>query len=89
MYHREVVPIDQRLVDDIRAEVWESTIQHEEAESRDRWGKNETSCFHFNRACDYWGICTSLDNPTTIEENFRVRTPHSEQSENPHLPIVE
>ena len=89
MYHREVVPIDPRMIEEIRAEVWETLVQHEEAEGRDHWGKNETSCFDFNRSCDYWSICKSLDNETIIEENYRQATPHREQSENPHLPIVQ
>ena len=89
MFHREVVAIDPRMTVDIRAEVWETLIQHEEARSRDHWGKNETACFNFNRACDYWGICKSFDSQIYIDENFRIETPHSEQDANPHLPIVQ
>lgn len=89
MYHRELVPLDPQMVRDVLEEMWETLIQHDEAGSRNRWGKNESSCFNFNRACDYWGICRSLDNPTTIEENFRIHTPHSEQDANPQLPITQ
>lgn len=89
MYHREVVPIIPAHVEDIRVELWETLIQHEEAESRNRWGKNEASCFDFHRACDYWSICKSLDSQHVIEENYRRKLPHTEQAENPHLPIVD
>lgn len=89
MLHREVVPIDLRVIENIRAELWETLIQHDEAASRDRWGQNESTCYDFFRPCDYLQICKSMDNPITIQENYRIRTPHSEQADNPHLPIVQ
>ena len=72
-YHREVVPIDPAMVSDVLSDLWDTLLQIDEAADRGRWAKNEGACFKFNRACDFWQICQSLDNPTTIEENYRLR----------------
>lgn len=87
-FHRELIPISVPHREDIRRNVWELLWQHEEAEAREHWGKNEDQCFGFFRACDYLPICKSLDNPIEIENNFRLKTPHAEQNESA-LPIVD
>ena len=73
--------------EDIRVNVWELLWQHDEAQAREHWGKNEDSCFGFYRPCDYLPICSSLDSEIEIQNNFRLKLPHSEQVES-DLPIV-
>ncbi len=89
MYHREVVPIDPNQVERIRINLWETLALHDDVARRDFWPQNEDACFKFNRACDYWPICKSLDSQIVIDENYRLKMPHGEQAENPHLPIVQ
>ena len=86
-FHRVVVPISVEHREDIRVNVWELLWQHDEAEARGHYGKNEDACFGFFRACDYLPICKSLDSEIEINNNFRLKTPHSEQVES-DLPVV-
>lgn len=87
-FARVVVPISLPHREDVRRNVWEILWQHDEAEKREHWGKNEDQCFGFFRACDYLPICKSLDSSAEIENNFRVKMPHSEQFES-GLPVVQ
>lgn len=87
-FQRHVIPISLAHREDIRTNVWELLWQHDEAEAREHWGKNEDQCYGFFRPCDYLPICMSLDSEFEIENNYRVKMPHSEQIESA-LPIVD
>ena len=86
-FFRSALALDPRMVKDVREQVWEATIQHDEAMKREQWGKNKTTCWNFGKPCDFWEICTSFESPLVIEEKYRIREAHNEVNETEAKPF--
>lgn len=80
MFHRELVPVDQSRIADVMTNLWDTLEQLEFSLRRDLWPQNEQSCFKYGRPCDYWLICESRGNPTVMDDNYRLKAPHSEHA---------
>lgn len=66
-------------------DLWEVGQQLLDARKRNRWSKNQSQCFVFNRPCDYEPICRSgcsyrEDLPDTLRNLYVTRRQHSELS---------
>ncbi len=62
----------------LRAELWELTQQYLDARRRDAWYQNTSYCFQYNRACGYYPICSSKNNPLVIENEYEHCSAHTE-----------
>jgi len=76
-FHRVVLELRDEQIQATRLDLWDLCAQHRETLARGFWARNDRACFDFHRACDYWGLCTSLDNPNVLQENFRTEPPGS------------
>jgi len=69
-----------RLDNEIRehqADVWHQANLMRELANEGMHPRNPDACFHFNRMCDYFDVCTgvsSIDDPRL----FQIRAPHPE-----------
>ena len=78
MFHRETIYISRDRYDDLRAELWKLTQAFLEARRGNNFYRNTGFCFHYNRACSYYPICSSGDNPNVIANHYQVVEPHEE-----------
>ena len=78
LYHREEIIISPGRLKEISEEVWEVKDQILMAQRRNKYYKNPSYCFHWNRPCMYYELCKSGDSPVLIENYFRPRIPHEE-----------
>jgi hypothetical protein len=81
MFHRETIYISRDRYDDLRAELWKLTQSFLEARRLNNFYRNTGFCFHFNRPCFYYPICSSSDNPIVIENQYKEVAPHEELRE--------
>lgn len=97
-FHRVALVLRKDQIEAARADLFEHTQEHHtkferwklrvlqegEENARAVWAKNDAACFDFHRACDYWGICLSVDSPIVINENFRVEPPDEPEDSLPN-----
>ena len=67
----------------LRSELWELTQQYLDARRRSTWYMNTSYCFHWQRPCPYYPICSSKNNELVIQNQYQVKAPHSELSSSP------
>lgn len=77
-FHRELLYFSDDDLAQVQWEVWELTQQILDCRRRGVWYQNPSHCFHWNRACQYYPICRSNDNPIVIENQYEYREPHEE-----------
>ncbi|MBI5788731.1 MAG: PD-(D/E)XK nuclease family protein [Candidatus Schekmanbacteria bacterium] len=78
IFQREMLYISRDRYAVLQAELWELTQAFLEARRRGHFYQNTAFCFHFNRPCAYYPIC-SADNPANVIENhYQVTAPHEE-----------
>lgn len=77
-FHRERVYLSEERMDMLRDEVWEITQQYLDARRRGKWLLNTSSCFAFQRRCDYLPYCQSGFNPNVRDNLFDIERPHEE-----------
>lgn len=82
-FHREALLVDAGQTRQIEAELWELTQSYLDARRRNAWYMNTDHCFVYNRACPYFRLCRSGDNPTIRENYYRVEPPHEELRDDP------
>lgn len=51
-------------------DVWQTTKMITDSTRLNRWPRNCASCFQYNRACDFWPVCSG---ETTLEDEIRYR----------------
>ncbi|MFQ5647508.1 MAG: PD-(D/E)XK nuclease family protein [bacterium] len=78
MLRREELYISNDRYEDLQVELWKLTQAFLEARRNDNFYRNPDYCFHYNRACSYYPICSSNDNPLVIENHYQVVEPHEE-----------
>ncbi len=61
----------ERDLEDARADLWQTAKALRDAERLSRWPRNPDACWAYNRACNYWEVCTgqaSLSDPRKFEK---------------------
>lgn len=79
MFHREMLYISRDQFRELEAELWELTQAYLDARRRGTWYRNTAYCFgNYGRACPYFALCRSGENPN-VEANLYTReAPHGE-----------
>ena len=75
MYHREVLYFPEDLLRQTQADIWELTLQINEARRRNVFVRNPDSCFRYGRACDYYPICASGGSENVIQNLYERLEP--------------
>lgn len=78
MFHREVLYISRDQFDELRTELWELSKAMLDARRRNTFYRNTAFCFQYGRACPYFPLCRSGENPNVIENCFEKVLPHEE-----------
>jgi len=82
MFHRELLYFYDDHYATLHSEVWELTQQLLAARRTGRWYMNTDYCFHFNRSCAYFPICSAKEKSNVIENKYRRIEAHPELEEN-------
>lgn len=77
-FHREEILLVREDLDLVRAEMWDLTQAWLDARKNNRWYRNTSQCFHYNKPCQYLPICKSRENPMLIEALYKRQEPHAE-----------
>ena len=77
-FHREMIYITPQREAMLEQEVWEITQRYLAARRRGVWLPNTAACWQYNRACDYWPLCSSDMDPLVLDECFEHRAAHEE-----------
>lgn len=85
-FHRERIYLSEDRLAMLQEEVWEVTQQYLDANRRGKWLLNTSSCFSYQRPCDYLPYCQSGFSPVVGENLFEVRPPHEELAETAETP---
>jgi hypothetical protein len=62
----------ESVVDDLVAMVRDWDAARRDA----RWPRNRDACFKWGRACPFFKLCSSGDDPRVLRDQYRERTPH-------------
>ncbi len=62
----------------LQDEVWEITQQYLDARRRGKWLLNTSSCFSYQRPCEYLPYCQSGFNPNVVDNLYEITPPHEE-----------
>ena len=77
-FHREFIYLSEERLAMLQDEVWEITQQYLDARRRGKWLLNTSSCFSYQRPCEYLSYCQSGFNPNVAENLFEITLPHEE-----------
>lgn len=77
-FHRERIYLSEDRMAMLQDEVWEITQQFLDARRRGKWLLNTSSCFSFQRPCEYLPYCQSGFNPNIRDNLFDIAAPHEE-----------
>jgi hypothetical protein len=80
-FHREPVLHTQSQLDDIRRDVIGVMGLINHYAEQDFWPRSLTSCYAYNRACEFVPYCQSGRNPLVRESHYRVDEIHPELKE--------
>jgi len=78
MFHRELLYLSKEQYEPLRAELWELTQAFLDARRRKMFYQNTSFCFHYNRPCPYFPLCSSNNNPNIRENFYEIQDPHEE-----------
>jgi hypothetical protein len=78
MFHREELYISRDQFTELRSELWELSKAMLDARRRKTFYRNTAFCFQYGRACPYYPLCRSGENPNVIENCFEEVRPHEE-----------
>ncbi|MGE4285111.1 MAG: PD-(D/E)XK nuclease family protein [Phycisphaerae bacterium] len=78
MFHRELLYISRDQFDELRSELWELSKAMLDARRRNTFYRNTAFCFQYGRACPYFPLCRSGENPNVIENHYQRVLPHEE-----------
>ncbi len=77
-FHREHIYLSEDRLEMLQDEVWEITQQYLDARRRGKWLLNTSSCFSFQRPCEYLPFCQSGFNPNVADNLYDIAAPHEE-----------
>ena len=77
-FHREFIYLSEERLAMLQDEVWEITQQYLDARRRGKWLLNTSSCFSYQRPCEYLSYCQSGFNPNVAENLYEITLPHEE-----------
>jgi len=80
-FHRERIYLSEDRLAMLQEEVWEVTQQYLDARRRGKWLLNTSSCFSFQRPCEYLPYCRSNFSEIVRGNLFDLVPPHEELSE--------
>ena len=72
----------------LQDEVWEITQQYLDARRRGKWLLNTSSCFSYQRPCEYLPYCQSGFNPNVVDNLYEIALPHEELNPEPASDLV-
>lgn len=78
MFHRETIYFKPEDFELLRDELWELTHNIVESQRRGIFYRNTSYCFHYNRACRYFPICSSGESTIVMDNLFETSKPHQE-----------
>jgi hypothetical protein len=79
MFHRELLYISKDQFRELEAELWELTQAYLDARRRGTWYRNTAYCFgNYGRACPYFALCRSGENPNVEGNLYTHESPHGE-----------
>ena len=78
MFHREELYVSRDQFTELRSELWELSKAMLDARRRNTFYRNTAFCFQYGRACPYYPLCRSGENPNVIENCFEEVRPHEE-----------
>jgi len=78
IFHREILYLSRDRFSELQKELWELTQSFNEARRRGVFYRNNTYCFHYNRACSYYPLCSSGENPIIIDNLYEIVPPNQE-----------
>lgn len=78
MLHREMLYLSRDRFTELQHELWELTQAFNDARRRGMFYRNTSYCFHFNRPCAYYPLCSSGENPNILENLYEVVPPNQE-----------
>ena len=79
-FHREFIYLSEDRLAMLQDEVWEITQQYLDARRRGKWLLNTSSCFSYQRPCEYLPYCQSGFNPNVSDNLYEIVPPHEELS---------
>jgi hypothetical protein len=77
-FHREFIYLSEDRLAMLQDEVWEITQQYLDARRRGKWLLNTSSCFSYQRPCEYLPYCQSGFNPNVVDNLYEITPPHEE-----------
>jgi hypothetical protein len=77
-FHREFIYLSEDRLAMLQDEVWEITQQYLDAKRRGKWLLNTSSCFSYQRPCEYLPYCQSGFNPNVVDNLYEITPPHEE-----------
>ncbi|WDI40488.1 RecB family exonuclease [Bremerella sp. P1] len=80
VFHREHIYLSEDRLAMLQEEVWEITQQYLDARRRGKWLLNTSSCFSYQRPCEYLPYCQSGFNPNVSDNLYEIVPPHEELS---------
>lgn len=78
MFHREMLYLSRDRFIELQQELWELTQTFNDARRRNTFYRNTSHCFHFNRPCAYYPLCSSGENPNVRENLYEIVPPNQE-----------
>jgi len=78
MFHREWIYISPNQFEQLQKELWELSINLLDAIKRNKFYRNTSFCFKFNRPCPYFPICRSNESINIISNYYEIREPNEE-----------
>ena len=76
-YHREMLYISDDLKEALKKNLWGFTQQLLFTRRQGYFPQNQSYCFYYHHACDYYPLCSSNDNPEVIENLYKYKRPRS------------
>jgi hypothetical protein len=73
VFSREEILLTREDIDLMLQESWDIGQAWLDARLKNRWYRNTSNCFKWNKPCQYLPICQSRDNPAVIEASYEVR----------------
>jgi len=78
MFHREVILFTPEQYAELEAELWELTLQYQDALKRGAFYRNTSQCFAYGRPCSYYPLCRAGGAEHMIAALYEHRPPHEE-----------
>ena len=84
MFHREQLLVSRDQFRLLQEELWELSQEYLATRRKQLWIRNTSHCFHWNRPCIYYPICSSANNPNVVQNLYEVCPSNTELAVNEH-----